>query len=81
MSQGLNENDLEESLKICMALSVNDIYWVVEEDFHGRFDDYNLYDNSFSEALSLVAFSPSLPDLANASVSSSIGRAFFSSLQ
>ena len=26
MSQGLNENDLEESLKICMALSVNDIY-------------------------------------------------------
>mgnify|MGYP000081489142 FL=1 len=56
MSQGLNENDLEESLKICMALSVNDIYWVVEEDFHGRFDDYNLYDNSFSEALSLVAF-------------------------
>ena len=42
MSQGLNENDLEESLKICMALSVN--------------DDYNLYDNSFSEALSLVAF-------------------------
>lgn len=56
MSQRLNENDLEESLKICMALSVNDIYWVVEEDFHGRFDDYNLYDNSFSEALSLVAF-------------------------
>ena len=28
-----------------------------------------------------AAFSPSLPDLANASVSSSIGRAFFSSLQ
>ena len=47
---------MEGLITICKGLSVNDVYWIVPEDFQGRFDDYNLYDNSFSEALSLVAF-------------------------
>lgn len=55
-SQGLDDNDLEEVLNICMALSINDVYWVVKSDFTGTFADFNLYDHSFSEALSLVAF-------------------------
>lgn len=54
--QGLDFHDLEGFLTTCMALSVNDVYWVVKSDFTGTFADYNLYDHSFSEALSLVAF-------------------------
>lgn len=55
-SQGLTSKKLEGLLSICMGLSVNDVYWVTPIDFEGKFDQYNLYDNSFSEALSLVAF-------------------------
>ena len=39
-----------------MGLSLNDSYWVVPAGFDGSFSDYNLYDNRFSEALSLVAY-------------------------
>lgn len=39
-----------------MGLSLNDSYWVVDESFDGKFADYNLYNNRFSEALSLVAY-------------------------
>ena len=41
---------------MCKGLSLNDSYWVVEDDFRGRFSDYNLYENRFSEILSLVAY-------------------------
>ena len=62
-SQGLKYKDMEGLITICKGLSVNDVYWIVPEDFQGRFDDYNLYDNSFSEALSLVAFTGYLTTL------------------
>lgn len=55
-NQGLEYNDLEGIINVCLALSVNDVYWVVPERFQGKFKDYNLYENSFSNALSLVAF-------------------------
>ena len=37
-------------------LSLIHIYWVVPADFDGKYADYNLYENRFSEALSLVAY-------------------------
>jgi hypothetical protein len=37
-------------------LSLNDSYWVVPQGFTGRFSQYNLYENRFSEILSLVAY-------------------------
>lgn len=55
-NQGLSYNDLEGIINVCLGLSVNDVYWVVPERFHGKFEDYNLYENSFSNALGLVAF-------------------------
>ena len=55
-NQGLEYNDLEGIINVCLALSVNDVYWVVPERFQGKFEDYNLYQNSFSSALGLVAF-------------------------
>ncbi len=45
-----------EIIKISLGLSVTDSYWVVEEDFSGTFKDYNLFENEFSKALALVAF-------------------------
>lgn len=53
---GLSANDTKGIIDVCMGLSLGDSYWVVPEDFEGRFDAYNLYENRFSEALSLVAY-------------------------
>lgn len=39
-----------------MALSLNDSFWVTREDFQGSFSAFNLYENRFDAALSLVAY-------------------------
>lgn len=41
---------------VCKGLSLNDCYWVVDEDFRGTFDSVNLYDNHFSRTLAHIAF-------------------------
>ncbi len=53
---GLNINRPLNIIKVSKGLSLNDCYWVVEEDFIGKFSDYNLYDNRFSQILALIAF-------------------------
>ena len=53
---GLNANDTKGIIDVCKGLSLNDSYWVVEEGFEGKFADYNLYENRFSEILSLIAY-------------------------
>ena len=53
---GLSHNDVFGIVKICKGLSLNDSYWMVEEDFVGKFKDYNLYDNEFSKTLALIAY-------------------------
>jgi len=53
---GLKENNLKAVIDICKALSLNDSYWVVPKEFDGSFDKYNLYDNDFSQVLSLVSY-------------------------
>lgn len=53
---GLSVNDTKGIIDVCKGLSLNDSYWVVKSDFTGSFNDYNLYENSFSEVLSLVAY-------------------------
>lgn len=55
-SLGLKQNDLLSSLRVCKGLSLNDSYWIVPEGFDGKFSDYNLYENSFSAALALTAY-------------------------
>lgn len=53
----LFHNDVFGIINICKGLSLNDSYWiVVEEGFKGKFKDYNLYDNEFSKALALIAY-------------------------
>jgi hypothetical protein len=56
LSMGLSSDDRKGLVDISKALSLNDSYWVVSEDFSGSFKDFNLYENSFSEILALVAY-------------------------
>ena len=53
---GLSHNDTKGILQACRVLSLNDSYWVVEEDFTGKYADYNLYENDFVKVLSLIAY-------------------------
>ncbi|MCD7766656.1 MAG: helix-turn-helix domain-containing protein [Lachnospiraceae bacterium] len=53
---GLSANNTKGIIDVCKGLSLNDSFWVVPGDFNGSFSDYNLYENRFSEALSLVAY-------------------------
>ena len=53
---GLSSRDPKGIIDVCKGLSLNDSYWVVPKGFEGRFDDYNLYENRFSEILSLIAY-------------------------
>ena len=53
---GLHINRPMSIIKVSKGLSLNDCYWVVEEDFEGNFEKYNLYDNRFSQILALIAF-------------------------
>ena len=53
---GLTIDDTKGIIDICKGLSLNDSYWVVPLGFDGKYADYNLYENRFSEVLSLVAY-------------------------
>ena len=50
-----NLRDIKGIIDTCKGLSLNDCYWVVDNS-DMKFEDYNLYDNSFSTMLSLIAF-------------------------
>lgn len=59
---GLNSRNIRGIISLCRGLSLNDVYWVDDENFHGSWSEVNLYENPFSEAISLVAFSGVGPD-------------------
>ena len=59
---GLNSRNIRGIISLCRGLSLNDVYWVAENDFHGTWTEVNLYENPFSEAISAVAFSGVGPD-------------------
>jgi len=53
---GLTVNNTKGIIDVCKGLSLNDSYWIVPQGFEGNFSQYNLYENRFSEILSLVAY-------------------------
>ena len=53
---GLNLNRPLSIINICKGLSLNDCYWVVQEDNDNVFENVNLYDNPFSNVLAELAF-------------------------
>jgi len=55
-SLGLSINNTKGIIDVCKGLSLNDSYWIVPEGFAGKYGAYNLYENRFSSALSLVAY-------------------------
>jgi hypothetical protein len=56
MELNLSFDDIEGIVNISKSLSLNDCYWIVQEDFQGTFSEYNLYDNDFNRTLSLLAY-------------------------
>jgi len=52
----LSQSDTKGIIDVCKGLSLNDSFWVVPKGFTGTFGQYNLYENRFSEILSLVAY-------------------------
>ncbi len=52
----LSVNDTKGIIDVCKGLSLNDSFWVVPKGFVGTFSKFNLYENRFSEILSLVAY-------------------------
>ena len=55
-TMGLTPGDTKGIIDVCKGLSLNDSYWVTPSRFSGKFKDFNLYENGFSEILSLVAY-------------------------
>lgn len=53
---GLNEKDTKGIIDVCQGLSLNDSYWIVEENCIDRFEAKNLYENSFSTNIASIAF-------------------------
>lgn len=55
-SMGLNINNVQNIIDISKGLSLNDAYWINKKGDNIKFNDINLYDNDFSEAISFIAF-------------------------
>mgnify|MGYP003307678193 CR=1 FL=1 len=53
---GLAENDTMGIINIGKGFSLNDSYWITEENFSGTFEKYNLFENNFTKILSLIAY-------------------------
>ena len=55
-SLGLSINRPLDIMSISKELSLNDCYWIKQEDSSDSFDSVNLYDNRFSRVLGEIAF-------------------------
>ena len=60
---GLNSRNIRGIIEFCRGLSLNDVHWVVDDSFKGTWAECNLYDNPFSKAMAIVAFSGIGPDV------------------
>jgi len=60
VSAGFNPSDpayLRRMIEFCKGLSLNDVHWIVPDDFRGTWRDCNLYCNAFPESVAALAFS------------------------
>lgn len=55
-SLGLSVNRPLDLISVSKELSLNDCYWLKQEDSSDSFDGVNLYDNRFSRVLGQIAF-------------------------
>lgn len=52
----LDRGDIKGIVDVCKGLSLNDSYWIIPSNSDLKFDEYNLYENDFTDILSLVAY-------------------------
>jgi len=52
---GIPSDDVRAIVEFSRGLSLNDVYWIVDDAFAGSWKDYNLYDNDFSEDVAVLA--------------------------
>ena len=57
---GMARMETRAIIEMCKGLSLNDVHWVVADDFKGRWAECNLYDNEFSKTLAVMAFTGGL---------------------
>lgn len=53
---GYNEKNTKAIIEVCKGLSLNDVYWVVEDNDKTLFKDVNLYENKFDDVIASIAF-------------------------
>lgn len=53
---GLSYNNTKGIIDVSKGLSLNDSYWICDDEFNRSFKECNLYSNSFNNALGLIAF-------------------------
>ncbi len=53
---GLSANRPMDVIAVCKGLSLNDSYWIADENETKTFDQVNLYENRFSNILANIAF-------------------------
>lgn len=53
---GLSVGNTKGIIDVCKGLSLNDSYWIVPHGFEKTFAACNLYENEFSEVLSIAAY-------------------------
>lgn len=49
-------NDFEKFIDVTMGLSLNDTFWIKQEDADVKWEDVSLYRNSFNDVIARVAF-------------------------
>ncbi len=52
---GIPSDDVRAIVEFSRGLSLNDVYWIVDDAFSGSWKDYNLYNNDFSEDVAVLA--------------------------
>ena len=52
---GINPRQISRIVDFSRGLSLNDVYWMVDDSFDGAWKDYNLYDNEFSADVAVLA--------------------------
>lgn len=53
---GAAVGDVRAVLDVSLGLALTDSYWVVPQGFDGTWEQFNLFDNDFDQALGLVAY-------------------------
>lgn len=52
---GIPSDDVRAIAEFSRGLSLNDVYWIVDDGFSGSWRDFNLYDNDFSKDIAVLA--------------------------